>query len=156
MSHYLGIDLETFCAADLKLVGAHRYAEDPTFEIMLFGYAWDDDDPIVVDLTAGETIPKDVLEGLYHPEIIKTGWNNPFERACLHRYFGADQPAAQWEDTMVLASICGLPLSLGDCGAALRLPADAAKDKDGKGLIRWFCKPVIFTPVTNACKVSTC
>ena len=141
MKHILGIDLETFCEADLKAVGAHRYAEDPSFEVMLFGYAWDDEDPVVVDLTAGEELPPDVLDALYDPDVIKAGWNIAFERACLTQHLGRVQPAEQWEDTMVLASICGLPLGLGDCGQALKLPADKAKDREGKALIRWFCKP---------------
>lgn len=138
---YLGIDLETFSAADLKAVGAHRYAEDPSFEVLLFGFAFDDDDPTVIDLTAHEPIPKDVLDALRLNGIIKSGWNIAFERACLARHLGFDQPAGQWEDTMVLASVCGLPMGLGDCGAALHMSADKAKDKDGKALIRWFCKP---------------
>lgn len=138
---YLGIDLETYCAADLKAVGAHRYAEDPSFEVLLFGFAFDDDDPTVIDLTAHEPIPKDVLDALRLNGIIKSGWNIAFERACLARHLGFDQPAGQWEDTMVLASVCGLPMGLGDCGAALHMSADKAKDKDGKALIRWFCKP---------------
>ena len=141
MKHILGIDLETFCEADLKAVGAHRYAEDPSFEVMLFGYAWDDEDPVVVDLTAGEELPPDVLDALYDPDVIKAGWNIAFERACLTQHLGRVQPAEQWEDTMVLASVCGLPLGLGDCGQALKLPADKAKDREGKALIRWFCKP---------------
>lgn len=141
MRHVLGIDLETFCEADLKAVGAHRYAEDPSFEVMLFGYAWDDEDPVVVDLTAGEELPPDVLDALYDPDVIKAGWNIAFERACLTQHLGRVQPAEQWEDTMVLASVCGLPLGLGDCGQALKLPADKAKDREGKALIRWFCKP---------------
>ena len=138
---YLGIDLETYCAADLKAVGAHRYAEDPSFEVLLFGFAFDDDDPTVIDLTAHEPIPKDVLDALRLNGIIKSGWNIAFERACLARHLCFDQPAGQWEDTMVLASVCGLPMGLGDCGAALHMSADKAKDKDGKALIRWFCKP---------------
>lgn len=138
---YLGIDLETFSAADLKAVGAHRYAEDPSFEVLLFGFAFDDDDPTVIDLTAHEPIPKDVLDALRLNGIIKSGWNISFERTCLARHLGFDQPAGQWEDTMVLASVCGLPMGLGDCGAALHMSADKAKDKDGKALIRWFCKP---------------
>lgn len=141
MSRYLGIDLETFSAADLKAVGAHRYAEDPSFEVLLFGFAFDDDDPTVIDLTAHEPIPKDVLDALRLNGIIKSGWNIAFERTCLARHLGFDQPAGQWEDTMVLASVCGLPMGLGDCGAALHMSADKAKDKDGKALIRWFCKP---------------
>ena len=35
----LSIDLESFCEADIKTVGSFRYIDDPSFEILLFGYA---------------------------------------------------------------------------------------------------------------------
>ena len=34
------IDLETFSTVDLNKAGVYRYAEDPSFEILLFGYAF--------------------------------------------------------------------------------------------------------------------
>lgn len=37
----LSIDLETYCDLDLKKVGVYRYAEEA--EILLFGYAYDDE-----------------------------------------------------------------------------------------------------------------
>lgn len=37
----LAIDIETYSAADLGKVGVYRYSEDPSFEILLFAYAWD-------------------------------------------------------------------------------------------------------------------
>jgi DNA polymerase len=43
---------------------------------------------------------------------------------------------------MVQALSHGLPPSLGQLGEVLGLPADKAKDKDGKKLIHLFCKPL--------------
>ena len=42
---------------------------------------------------------------------------------------------------MILAAQCGLPMSLAGVGAALQLPEDKAKMKEGKDLIRFFCQP---------------
>lgn len=145
---FLAVDLETYSAADLKKCGVYRYVEDESFEILLLAYAWDSEEVHVVDFTAGETLPEEVRAGLTDPSVIKTAWNAGFERCCLAKWLSEPMPPIQWEDTMVLAGICGLPLGLGDCGAALGMPADKAKDREGKTLIRWFCKPC--KPTKNA------
>lgn len=137
----LGIDLETYSEADIKNVGAFRYAYDPSFEILLFGYSIDGAPALVADLAGGEPIPQEVLNALYDPEVVKTGWNNAFERVCLHRALGRYLPPEQWEDTMVLAATCGLPLSLDAACRALRMPEDKAKMQEGRTLIQYFCKP---------------
>ena len=141
MSRYLGIDLETFSSADLPKCGVYRYVESPDFDILLFAYAWDEEEPVVVDLAMGEEIPEEVLCAMSDPSIIKTAWNASFERTCLAKYLGVPMPPEQWVDAMITASICGLPMSLGGAGTALGLPADQAKDREGKALIRWFCQP---------------
>lgn len=137
----LGIDLETYSAADIGSVGSYRYIDDPTFEIMLFAYAWDDDPVEVIDLMNGETIPPKIIDALTDPSVTKTAWNCAFERECLRKYTGQEMPPEQWQDSMILAAVCGLPMSLGGAGKALGLPEDAAKDKAGKALIRYFCTP---------------
>ena len=58
----LSIDIETYSEADLNKTGVYRYADDPSFQILLFGYAVDGGDVRVIDLTAGETLPAEVLD----------------------------------------------------------------------------------------------
>lgn len=137
----LSLDIETYSETDIKKCGSFRYIDDPAFEIMLFAFAFDSDTTTVIDFTDFEEIPRDVRRALYTPGVIKTGWNNAFERYALWKYFGEYMPPEQWEDTMVLAAQCGLPLGLGDAGKALLMPSDAAKMKEGKALINYFCKP---------------
>ena len=141
MPKTLSIDLETFSPVDIRDCGSFRYIDDPEFEILLFGYAFGDDEPTVVDLCSGEAIPDEVTDALYSSDYIKTGYNNAFERYALWKHFGRYCPPEQWEDTMVLAAVCGLPLGLGAVGSALGLPEDKAKDKAGKALIKYFCCP---------------
>ena len=43
MPRVLAIDIETYSNAALRDVGVYRYADDPSFEILLFAYAFDDD-----------------------------------------------------------------------------------------------------------------
>lgn len=150
----LAIDLETYSAVDIA-VGAHRYAEDPDFQVLLIGYKYSDElDVHCIDCTrtdangnhvtdAASRDPKYLhfLEGLLDPDVIKTAYNAAFERTCLARMLGRPMPPEQWRDTMILAVQLGLPRSLAAVGAALGLPADEQKDRTGKALIQYFCKP---------------
>lgn len=146
----LHIDIETFSAVDLSKSTVYRYSEDPSFEILLFGYAIDDDPVTVIDVTR-EEIPHRILTLLTDPSVIKEAFNSNFERACLSAYIRKHAkdialdsgflPPEQWRCTMVHAMTCGLPRSLAEVGQALGLPEDKAKMKEGKSLIQYFCKP---------------
>lgn len=140
----LDIDIETFSSVSLQKCGVYAYSESPDFEILLFGYAWDDDTVTVVDLAQGEKIPKEVCAALFDVAILKTAHNANFERVCLSVFMGAAMPPEQWSCTAVMASELGLPRSLDAVGAVIGLPVDKQKLKTGKALIRYFsipCKP---------------
>lgn len=136
----LFVDIETYCSAPLPDVGVYKYAESPDFDILLFGYAVDDDPAAVIDLTA-DPFPSELKEMLYDPSVIKVAHNSNFERTCLSRYLGKQIPPGAFEDTMIMASWCGLPLSLDAVGQALGLSEEQAKMKEGKALLRKFCQP---------------
>lgn len=138
----LGIDIETYSEADIAKCGSFRYIDDPSFEILLFAYSFDGMPSVDIDLTIkGTQIPPDVMEAMFSPEFIKTGWNNAFERYALRKHTGRYLPPEQWEDTMVLAAQCGLPLSLAGACEALNMGEDKGKMKEGKALIQYFCCP---------------
>lgn len=149
MPRTLSIDLETYSEIDIAKCGSFRYIDDESFEILLLGYAFDDEPVTVIDLTADEEVPADFLAALYDPEVTKTAWNCAFERFGLWKHFGRYCPPEQWSDTMILSAVCGLPLGLGEAGKALRLEADEAKDREGKALIRYFCSPCRPTKVNG-------
>ena len=135
------IDLETFSSVDIRKAGVFKYVESDDFEILLLAYAWDDGPVRVLDLTdpfGHEEFP-DIHAGLLDPGTVKVAHNSAFERACLTKYLGQELPAEEWEDTMILAAMNGLPMSLDDAGAALQLKDQ--KIKEGTALISYFCKP---------------
>lgn len=140
---YISIDIETYSSENLTKCGVYRYCEAPDFEILLFGYSVDGSEVKVIDFTAGEKLPKEILDALSDPEITKWAFNAQFERVCLSRYLG--YPAGRylapvsWHCTMVWAATLGLPLSLEGVGAVLGL--EKQKLKEGKDLIRYFCSP---------------
>ena len=141
MDHTLGVDIETYSGSDIRKCGSFRYVEDPDFEILLLGFAYDNEPVEVLDLVSGDAVPESLLRDLYDPGVIKTGWNNAFERYAFWKHFRRYCPPEQWEDSMVLAAQCGLPASLDGAGKALGLGEDAAKMAEGKALIRYFCQP---------------
>lgn len=109
----LSIDVETYSSIDLKKCGVYAYVSSPDFEILLFGYAWDDGPVEVIDLSLGQTLPQDVLDALCDPQILKTAFNASFERTTLSSFLGVPMPPEQWSCTAVMARGLG---SLGCLG----------------------------------------
>lgn len=139
----LGIDIETFSSTDLKKSGVYKYSESPDFEILLFGCSVDGGDVQVVDFTAGEKLPEEILAALTDPGVTKWAFNSQFERTCLSRWLGLPTgeylDPRQWRCTMIWSAYMGLPLSLEGVGAVLGL--EKQKLTEGKDLIRYFCTP---------------
>ena len=142
----LFIDIETFSSVDIRSAGAFKYMEAPDFEIMLIAYAWNGGPVQVIDLTEAEDDDcpaaeelQDVVAGLFDPDTVKVAHNSAFERAAFTKYLRQDMPPEEWEDTMIMAAMNGLPMSLDAAGAALQLHDQ--KIKEGTTLINYFCKP---------------
>ena len=136
----LYLDTETYSETDIK-AGLYKYMEDPAFEVLLLPFAWDDEPAQVIDLTdpADRARLPEIVAALNDPTIIKVAHNSPFERMAYRRQFGAYQPPEEWIDTMILAAMNGLPMSLDAAGEALDI--EQKKLKEGKALINYFCKP---------------
>lgn len=72
----ISIDIETFSSNDLSKCGVYKYVEAPDFDILLFGYAVDGGEVVVVDLAAGEEIPAEILSALADENITKWAFNS--------------------------------------------------------------------------------
>lgn len=144
----LHIDIETYSEVNLSTCGVHKYAAHPSFEIILFAYSWDDEDPTVIDLiTDGPYLPDDVYYALTDKRVKKVAYNASFEMNCIGAYFGLDIDPAQWYCTMIGAAYFGLPLGLDQVGKVLHLSHQ--KDSKGKALIKYFCEPCKPTKVNG-------
>jgi len=140
----LFIDIETYSSVDLRAAGLYPYVEADDFRVLLVQYAWGDDMVRCLDLTGRLDEDEmydlqDVLDGLQDPGVLKIAHNNAFERAALGKYVGQYMPPEQWTDTMILAAMNGLPMSLEAAGDALGI--ELQKLKEGTALISYFCKP---------------
>jgi len=137
----LSIDLETYSDVDLVTCGVYRYIEGD-FHILLFAYAFDDDDVRCVDMACGEQLPQEVVDAIHDKSIIKAAWNAQFERICLSKYFDIQLSPDDWQCSMVWAASLSLPLKLKNAAEVLK--TGEQKDDVGERLIRYFsipCKP---------------
>lgn len=137
----LFIDIETYSSVDIKESGAYKYIESPDFEILIIGYAIDDNDVKIIDLAQDDDMLQEFLEALQDPKVRKVAHNAVFERLSFKR-IGLDIPIEEWYCTSVKAAYCGLPLSLDSVSKVLDL--DNKKLDTGKLLIKYFscpCKP---------------
>lgn len=138
----LAIDIETFSDVDLTKCGVYAYSDSPRFEVLLFAYAFNDEETQIVDLACGEQLPDRVLAALDNEAITKVAFNAAFERTCLSRYLGKHLPATGWQCTAVQSAMLALPLSLDGVGKVLDI--QRKKLKEGEDLVRYFsmpCKP---------------
>lgn len=157
---FMHIDLETYSSVNLKECGAYKYAESEDFEILLFGYAFDDEEVQVLENLTPEAMENlGIFKALMDPRITKVAHNAAFERTCLSVYLKRlpqsiqqqyqnpeDEPLdflppEQWKDTMIMAAELGYPNSLEDVGEALGLPEDEKKMAEGNRLLLYFSKP---------------
>ena len=153
----LSIDLETRSGADISKAGLYRYAEDPEFDILLFGVSVNHGPVEVYDIANNERIPEEILAALSDNNVTKFAYNASFERICLSEWlkryhpehfksYGAEGDPVQeyldpagWKCTLVWAAYNGLPLGLDRVGAVLGF--EEQKLKEGKELIKYFCCP---------------
>lgn len=135
------LDFETFSVADIRACGAYRYAQDPSTEVLIMGWAVDDG-----AVVSEQWVPllHDRIRTAIDAGEIFMAHNAQFEMAIwkhvLHERYGwPDIPPAQWYCTAAHAASLKLPRSLDKAGAAAQVPIQ--KDKDGARLIRLFCMP---------------
>lgn len=135
----LAIDLETYSEFDIKKVGLYKYAVN--CEILLFAFAIDDNPVEIIDLADGEIIPEKIVDAIFNPDVLKTAYNAPFEIQVLKNYFKREIDYSQWQCSMVLGLMLGLPAGLEKVGKALKLPESKLKLAIGKRLIKYFSTP---------------
>jgi DNA polymerase len=127
------LDFETRSAVDLPKEGLVRHTRDPSFQVLLTGFAWGDAPTMV-----GEGPPPS--KTLAEPQVVLHAFNAPFERAVL-RACGYDLPASRFSCTMAKAYSMGFSGGLAAVGAQVGLNAADLKAQSGTWLIKQFCTP---------------
>lgn len=144
MPRHLHLDFETFSEADIRDVGAYRYAFDPSTEILCAALAFDNEEPVAWDCTMDEIDAMDSDEhraALADPEVLIYAHHAMFEaaicQALLKKTWGIECPdLSRFRCTMSLARRASLPGKLETLAEVLELGHQ--KDKRGKSLIKKF------------------
>jgi DNA polymerase len=136
----LHLDYESRSELDISKVGLDRYCTDKSTEVILGAYAFDDE-PVKLWQPCLSDMPKELEKAFYDPDIIISAWNCYFEKNITRWVLGIDIPIKRFIDVMILARYVSLPGGLGECGQALRLPADLLKMDEGTELKNMFCFP---------------
>lgn len=111
------LDFETFSEANLKEVGAYRYAEHPTTEVLCAAWAIDGDE---VSVAVGNAAPGHVFD-----DHMIVAHNVEFEKQILKHKLGLDFSIDRFIDTAALAARMSLPRKLEDLAAFFQLDATA-------------------------------
>ncbi len=144
MAKHIHLDFETFSEVDIREVGAFRYANDPSTEILVAAMAFNDEEPVAWDCTMGKDIPKYLnpyLDALCDPDVLIYAHNASFEMAIcialLMKTWGIPCPdLSRFRCTASLARRAALPAKLETLAEVLELKNQ--KDNRGKALIKKF------------------
>lgn len=133
-------DYETFSREDLLKHGMDRYVRHDSSEVLMLGYAFDEDEPEIW-LPHEGPLPKDVKDALTMKGVTKYAHNAAFEINVTRHILGWDTPQTDWRCTQIMAYYCSMPGALKKLGPILRLPEEFWKDEDGQRLIKMFSIP---------------
>lgn len=139
----LHIDFETRSNVDIKTYGAYLYAQDPSTEVIMFSWAFDDE-PVVL-WWEGTPVPKRIIDHIKAGEVGSIAAHNAaFERLIfwyvLCPDYGVPEPAIEmFYCTAALCRSRGLPGKLDDAAKALGAPL--RKDQRGPALIQMCSVP---------------
>lgn len=120
----LFLDYETRSEADLTKVGAHRYAQDPTTEVLLLAWALDGG-----EVHVEEEVSAELFGLLQREDVLKVAHNAEFDMAVTKHVVGAEVDPWQWYDTAYQAAYYGYPRSLKALADMLSCSRKAASDE---------------------------
>lgn len=136
----LFIDFETRSKAELKNVGAFKYCQDPSTEITLVAWAFDDD-PVQVRRWANKEniscVPIDVIMALDDQTVLKIAHNAEFDMCVVKYCTCCTVFTKQWHDTAFQAAYYGYPRSLANLAGYLNTKQKASQEE-----LRLFSTPV--------------
>lgn len=144
MQTTLSLDYETASDAQLvgpKSVGLVNYMRHESTRPLMLAWSWNKGRVEQADLTNGDRLPPEVIDGLTDPHVHKWAFNAAFERLATDILLGLDTPIKGWRCTMALAYMRSFKGGLDDVGVQIGLPASQVKDPRGKKLIQLFSVP---------------
>ena len=140
------LDFETFSEIDVREVGAFKYSEHPSTEVLVLCYQMDDEErKSWIPWMDGDYIPDDLSEWAQDEDVLFEAHNAQFEYCIWRaphlvvRHALPTIAIPRWRCTAARAAAAGLPRSLKNAAIAMRLKT--RKDEDGTRLLRKFSQP---------------
>lgn len=132
------LDFETRSRVDLRVAGLHRYARDPSTEVLCAAFKFDGETKVY--LQSDDHALAEFFNRVKAGEPIHAH-NADFEWQLLRQKFAPhlEIPHTQMRCSMARAMVCGLPASLGELAKVLGV--EAQKDAEGTRVMRIMCKP---------------
>ena len=140
--HHLHRDYELRSRSMLRSVGTHRYATDPSTEVLCCAYAVDHE-PVQL-WVPGDPVPLEFIEAAENPDWDAAAHGNnlesDIERHIMAPRFGFPEiPLERHRCTMTMSLVLGLPARLS--AAANVLDLTELKDAEGERLMLQMSKP---------------
>lgn len=144
MANKVVVDFETYCEAPIQDVGAWKYSQHPTLDVLCLSYAINDGPTKIWRQYRNDDLPYDLFDAIEDGFQVHA-WNVSFEYSvwtnwCIKRGW-PEVPIYSWFDTMAKAAAHGLPLGLMNCCIALGLPEEYHKQASGAEVLRKFSVP---------------
>lgn len=139
------LDFETFSEADITEVGAWKYSQHPSLDLLCLAYKTPGGPVHQYRPYEGDDLPYALFDFIEDGYFIEA-WNVAFEYSvwvnhCAPKLGWPEIPTISWFDTAAKAAAHALPLALGNCCKVLGLNEDEAKLNSGKDLLRLFSQP---------------
>ena len=137
------IDFETRCKIDLRQVGAYKYSQHKSCEVLMMSYNLTGKPGDTKLWQIGDKPPQGLFTMLAAGAIM--GAFNSYFEYCIWKHVCVAKlgwPDVELEDMIDVADKCkalALPAGLAEAGEVLKL--EMPKDERGKALINLFCKP---------------
>ena len=146
---FVDIDFETRSLGDIKVLGAMKYAEHPSTEILMVSWRVEGKKKTINwnPFTSKKKAPYSMLQAIERGDFV-SAFNSEFEywiwRLVGTRQFGWPKVSIKkFYDVMGQSCASAFPANLHDSAIACR--ADHLKNEEGKALIRFFCVPITDT-----------
>lgn len=141
------MDVETFSEVDIRVVGAARYARDPSTRLLVMKYAFNDGPIVSYTPEFGfmhdyRDMPVDFIQKILYSKYKLVAFNLFFEWNILLHVLGIKLDFSQCYCSQAMCAYNALPLDLHRAGMAIGLGETERKDKAaGTRLINLLCKP---------------
>lgn len=144
-------DFETRSEIDLKAVGAHRYANDPSTDVICLAWALNDEPVKIYRPLDGDPLPQELFAYIKSSHHF-FAHNAPFEKLIWHyvlvkKYNWPPLPITQLFCTMAMAYAMGLQGRLEDASKCVGLKVE--KDMKGNRVMLQLSRPRTIDKITG-------